>query len=479
MSRKQKWRSKSDDDAFEESPISLTIETLTGTAFEISVSPADYISSLKARIQRVEGIPVSQQHLLLGEKILSDNTTIAHNNIYNGATLRLVLSLQGGPIGTSRRMLPLDNETIRQLVDLNRKEILDDAPPGSKLAVLIFREGEVINLLRVIENSDGSITNLKESPRKISTVEQPEKKKSKQSVDNNVTYRKMMQLKNKLESLSISSKSKLKRTKSDHRKSTTSCERSQMKTEKDNSKRHTWRLPKIVQPSTGLEKYVRSAEFSRIPVLPTIASACSEKNTKSTSTRQLCHFMNDPRHTGSTSSIDSISESGTDIEVSSGDWSRRPSSSSLVLSHNIHINVSRQASPTEQMAAMSLSNNTGLGAIHRILNRSDMPIQLDDNDESSEPENNKEEKKAPITVIGELNQTFPDNQTVEKKKKRCAQCNKKLTISAQYTCRCGLNFCPEHRYSESHNCTYDYQKNGRDSIEKNNPLVVRPKLPKI
>lgn len=48
-----------------------------------------------------------------------------------------------------------------------RKEILEDAPPGSKLAVLIFREGEVINLLRVIENSDGSITNLKDSPRYV------------------------------------------------------------------------------------------------------------------------------------------------------------------------------------------------------------------------------------------------------------------------------------------------------------------------
>lgn len=45
--------------------------------------------------------------------------------------------------------------------------------------------------------------------RKISTVELPEKKKSKQSIDNNVTYRKMMQLKHKLETLSISSKSKV------------------------------------------------------------------------------------------------------------------------------------------------------------------------------------------------------------------------------------------------------------------------------
>lgn len=475
MSRKQKWRSNRDDDQLEDCPISLTIETLTGTTFEISVSPDDYISSLKSRIQRVEGIPVTQQHLLLGDKILANNTTIAYNNLRDGAKLRLVLSLQGGPIGTSRRMLPLDNETIRQLVNLNKKEILEDAPPGSRLAVLIFREGEVINLLRVIENN-GSLTSLKESPKKTFTVELPEKKKSKQSVDNNVTYRKMMQLKHKLETLSISSKSKVKRTKSEHQKSAP--ERSQMKTEKDSSKRHTWRLPKIVQSSPVLEKYVRSAEFSRIPVLPTITSACSDKNTKATTTRQLCHIMNDPRHTGSTSSIDSISESGTDIDVSSTDWSRRPSTSSMVLSHNIHINVSRQASPTEQMTAMSLSNNTGLGAIHRILNRSDMPIELDDDEEPMESESNRVDKKAPATITEDLNQSTAE-QVIEKKKKRCAQCNKKLTISAQYTCRCGLMFCPEHRYSESHNCSYDYQKNGRDSIEKNNPLVVRPKLPKI
>lgn len=70
------------------------------------------------------GIPVNQQHLLLGEQILADNTTIANNNLCDGATLRLVLSLQGGPIGTSRRMLPLDNETIRQLVNLNKSVTL-------------------------------------------------------------------------------------------------------------------------------------------------------------------------------------------------------------------------------------------------------------------------------------------------------------------------------------------------------------------
>jgi len=56
MSRKQKWRSNPDNEKLDESPISLTIETLTGTAFEITVCPNDYISSLKSRIQRVEGL---------------------------------------------------------------------------------------------------------------------------------------------------------------------------------------------------------------------------------------------------------------------------------------------------------------------------------------------------------------------------------------------------------------------------------------
>lgn len=93
---------------------------------------------------------------------------------------------------------------------------------------------------------------------------------------------------------------------------------------------------------------------------------------------------------------------------------------------------------------MSLSNNTGLGAIHRILNRSDMPIQLDDDEELIESESSRVEKKTPIIGTEDLNQT-PTVQVLEKKKKRCAQCNKKLTISAQYTCRCGLTFCPEHR----------------------------------
>lgn len=73
-----------------------------------------------------------------------------------------------------------------------------------------------------------------------------------------------------------------------------------------------------------------------------------------------------------------------------------------------------------------------------------MPIQFDGDEELMESESNRMKKKVPATETEDLNQTVP-LQAAEKKKKRCAQCNKKLTISAQYTCRCGLTFCPEHR----------------------------------
>lgn len=46
-------------------------------------------------------------------------------------------------------------------------------------------------------------------------------------------------------------------------------------------------------------------------------------------------------------------------------------------------------------------------------------------------------------------------------------------------CRCGGTFCAQHRYAETHSCTYDYKEEGRKQIEQDNPVVTAPKLPKI
>jgi AN1-type zinc finger and ubiquitin domain-containing protein 1 len=62
---------------------------------------------------------------------------------------------------------------------------------------------------------------------------------------------------------------------------------------------------------------------------------------------------------------------------------------------------------------------------------------------------------------------------------RCAECRKRLNITNVYTCRCDKLFCAAHRYSELHNCTFDYKTDGRKILEQTNPLVTAPKLPKI
>lgn len=68
---------------------------------------------------------------------------------------------------------------------------------------------------------------------------------------------------------------------------------------------------------------------------------------------------------------------------------------------------------------------------------------------------------------------------VTKKRMRCGQCNKRLNITNIYNCRCGLIFCAQHRYSESHDCKYDYKAEGRKLIEQQNPLVTASKLTKF
>uniref|UniRef100_A0A8D0HJD6 Ubiquitin-like domain-containing protein n=1 Tax=Sphenodon punctatus TaxID=8508 RepID=A0A8D0HJD6_SPHPU len=72
----------------------LFIETLTGTCFELRVSPFETVISVKAKIQRLEGIPVSQQHLIWNNVELEDDCCLNDYNISEGCTLKLVLAMR-------------------------------------------------------------------------------------------------------------------------------------------------------------------------------------------------------------------------------------------------------------------------------------------------------------------------------------------------------------------------------------------------
>ncbi|CAL0328729.1 unnamed protein product [Lupinus luteus] len=61
---------------------------------------------------------------------------------------------------------------------------------------------------------------------------------------------------------------------------------------------------------------------------------------------------------------------------------------------------------------------------------------------------------------------------------RCSGCRKRVGLTG-FRCRCGELFCSEHRYSDRHDCSYDYKTAGREAIARENPVVKAAKIVKI
>ncbi|KAJ8380713.1 hypothetical protein SKAU_G00014910 [Synaphobranchus kaupii] len=69
-------------------------------------------------------------------------------------------------------------------------------------------------------------------------------------------------------------------------------------------------------------------------------------------------------------------------------------------------------------------------------------------------------------------------EATKTKKNRCFMCRKKVGLTG-FDCRCGNLFCGLHRYSDKHNCPYDYKAEAAAKIRKENPVVVADKIQRI
>jgi len=61
---------------------------------------------------------------------------------------------------------------------------------------------------------------------------------------------------------------------------------------------------------------------------------------------------------------------------------------------------------------------------------------------------------------------------------RCSFCRKRVGLTG-FKCRCEHTFCSIHRYSDKHNCVFDYKGAAQDAIAKANPVVKADKIEKI
>ncbi|XP_049646614.1 AN1-type zinc finger protein 4 [Suncus etruscus] len=194
----------------------LFIETLTGTCFELRVSPFEAVISVKAKIQKLEGIPICQQHLIWNNLELEDEYCLNDYNISEGCTLKLVLAMRGGPINTRRVPMEEPLREMAEYMDSNRDEVCEKTSCNKQVTFLVYREGDQLNFFRVVHRGDGTLTPLSESLSggsvyNLYTDEDEETEHSPsghQIIENSITMNKMKLLKNKMENMNLSKKPK-------------------------------------------------------------------------------------------------------------------------------------------------------------------------------------------------------------------------------------------------------------------------------
>ncbi|XP_074318910.1 zinc finger A20 and AN1 domain-containing stress-associated protein 4-like [Silene latifolia] len=93
-----------------------------------------------------------------------------------------------------------------------------------------------------------------------------------------------------------------------------------------------------------------------------------------------------------------------------------------------------------------------------------------DRDEETRPKSAKE-------LPNEVKMT-EERKSMTTRVKRCSGCRKRVGLTG-FRCRCGDLFCAEHRYSDRHECSYDYKSAGRAAIARENPVVRAAKILKV
>lgn len=98
---------REDSTTTESSGFQVFLKTLTGKTITLEICPHDSIEDIKSKIESKEGVPAKEQRLIFGEKQLESGTRVADYDIRKNSTLHLVLSLRGGVIEPSLRILAM------------------------------------------------------------------------------------------------------------------------------------------------------------------------------------------------------------------------------------------------------------------------------------------------------------------------------------------------------------------------------------
>ncbi|KAI8439092.1 hypothetical protein MSG28_012955 [Choristoneura fumiferana] len=559
------------------------------------------------RADLAQGIPVSQQHLVYNLKELDDSATLRALGIADGARLRLVLGMRGGPIST-RRLPPPPSDLggeLERLLNTSRyslKELDVSAFPrdlggelerllntsryresgcggaaGCKVTVLVFRDGERVNMLRVRENRDGSLQPLahRDYSSSLSPLGSPvpstsagagaeaEAGAGAGARDNAVTMHKMLELRRRMEALAVQrhhpaeTKAEIQKTRSEETLSVPSL--------LDDGGYAYTPYSEADDAFTPLydghyTRYDYECSFNdRYTLLPPIGSRTESEQSvdrlhgeSGLVSEALSGLLARERDgddaileeclraaaAAADDCLDDPPPPRPDLQpvptdygpVVGGGWRGRWGSSSALspapaplggAAHSASSLQLRRVPPPPARRAPPRSTppppptcrrslppycrsagtgNTAILPLSRHRNREHLHLSDEGLDVTHRKtlEAGSERRQRRIKKIAELENSrlfrfgdsFEDVKTeVEKEPEkkeakkvariRCEFCKKRLSIATVHKCRCGAEFCAPHRYAEVHGCAYDYKANAHQYLQRANPLVSAPKLPKI
>lgn len=151
--------------------------------------------------------------------------------------------------------------------------------------------------------------------------------------------------------------------------------------------------------------------------------------------------------------------------VAAAEEAAEAAASAAAASNEVFSGGSTAMSVTQQMTEMSLSCEEKGASGSKVELTEPAPVLTQPTSSASHP-----------STAGSEQSEAPEPQ--KPKKNRCFMCRKKVGLTG-FGCRCGNLFCGIHRYSDKHNCPYDYKAEAADKIRKENPVVVADKIQRI
>ena len=85
--------------------------------------------------------------------------------------------------------------------------------------------------------------------------------------------------------------------------------------------------------------------------------------------------------------------------------------------------------------------------------------------------------KAVVRPADEAPEEEEPPKKVQTNTSRCWTCNRKIGLLG-FQCKCEYFFCAEHRYSDKHQCSFDFKAMGKKQLTELNPVIAPSKLDK-